>query len=184
PYAIPAGNPFASGQDGAPETWLYGVRNPWRFSFDPDTGDLWVADAGQGAWEEIDRLPATAGFDAGRGANLGWDRMEGSHEFEGPNPRGAVLPIHEYSHDGGACAIIGGFVYRGPGIRPLEGAYLYADYCAPGLRAIQVDGDTVIDERVWDDLGVDGVHSFGQDRDGELYVLLQAGRVLKLTARR
>ncbi|HEX4868835.1 MAG TPA: PQQ-dependent sugar dehydrogenase [Acidimicrobiales bacterium] len=181
-YAVPAGNPFADGQQGAPEVWLYGVRNPWRFSFDRANGDLWVADVGQGAWEEVTRLPAVGGFDAGRGANLGWDRVEGSHEHEGSNPPGGVLPIHEYSHDEGRCSITGGFVYRGSALPALQGSYLYADYCAPGLRAIQVDGGMVIAERTWDDLGITQAQSFGQDTDGELYVLLQGGQVLKLTA--
>jgi glucose/arabinose dehydrogenase len=178
PYAIPAGNPFADGRDGAPEVWLYGVRNPWRFSFDSITGDLWVADVGQGDWEEIDRLPANGGFDAGRGANLGWDRMEGTHEFEGENPPGAVLPVYEYSHDDG-CSITGGYQYRGDAIAELQGSYVFADYCAAGLRAIQLDGRTVIDERTWD-LPLSEVQSFGQDEDGELFVLLGSGPVLKL----
>lgn len=181
-YAVPAGNPFADGQQGAPEVWLYGVRNPWRFSFDRANGDLWVADVGQGAWEEVNRLPSVGGFDAGRGANLGWDRMEGTHEHEGANPPRGVLPVYEYPHDGGACSITGGFVYRGGAIPTLQGSYVFADYCAPGLRAIQLDGDTVIAERTWDDLGVDQAQSFGQDLDGELFVLLQGGQVLKLTA--
>jgi glucose/arabinose dehydrogenase len=181
PYASPAGNPFASGEEGAPEVWLYGVRNPWRFSFDTLTGDLWVGDVGQGDWEEIDRLPATGGFDAGRGANLGWDRMEGTHEFEGPNPPGGVLPIYEYSHADGGCAVIGGYVYRGTAIAPLQGAYLFADSCLAGVRAIQVDGEAVIDERTFD-LPLQQVQSFGQDEDGELFVLLASGPVLKLIA--
>lgn len=181
PYGIPAGNPFADGADGAPETWLFGVRNPWRFSFDADTGDLWVADVGQNAWEEIDRLPADGGFDAGRGANLGWDRMEGSHPIDGENPPGAVLPIFEYSHEDGGCSVIGGFVYRGAAIEPLLGTYLFADYCLPGLRGLQLDAGAIIDERTWD-LDLEGVFSFGQDEDGELFVLLESGPVLKLTA--
>ena len=183
PYAIPAGNPFADGEEGAPEIWLYGVRNPWRFSFDRGTGDLWVADVGQNAWEEITVLPATGGFDAGRGANLGWDRLEGSHEFEGDNPPDGVLPIHEYSHEDGGCSITGGFVYRGEELEPLRGGYLFADYCTPGLRAIQVDGASVIDERTWDDLGIEGVQSFGEDQDGEVFVLMGSGAVVKLTPR-
>ena len=101
-YAIPPGNPFADGEDGAPETWLYGVRNPWRFTFDTANGDLWVADVGQNEWEEINRLPAVNGFEAGRGANLGWNEMEGTHSFDGgENPAGGVLPIFEYDHDAG-----------------------------------------------------------------------------------
>ena len=178
-YAIPAGNPFADGQDGAPEIWLYGVRNPWRFSFDRSTGDLWIGDVGQGDWEEIDLLPASGGFDAGRGANLGWDRMEGTHSFEGDNPAGAVLPLFEYSHEDG-CSVVGGYVYRGQAIKALQGTYLFADYCAPGLRGIQMDQGTIIDQRTWD-LDLEGVYSFGEDNDGELFVLLAGGRVLKIT---
>lgn len=180
PYGIPAGNPFADGEDGAPEIWLYGVRNPWRFSFDSLTGDLWVGDVGQDAWEEVDRLPATGGFDAGRGANLGWNLLEGSHRFEGDNPPGGVLPIYEYSHDEG-CSVIGGFVYRGDDIRELQGTYLFADGCEPGLRGIQHDDGVVIDERTWD-VGVRQPSSFGQDNDGELFVLLRSGSIRKITA--
>ena len=177
-YAIPAGNPFADGEDGAPEVWLYGVRNPWRFSFDSLTGDLWIGDVGQNKWEEIDLLPAVGGFDAGRGANLGWDRLEGSHSFEGDNPPGGVLPVFEYSRDEG-CSVTGGHVYRGAAIEPLQGAYLFADYCSEGVRALQLDGTTVIDERAFE-LGFESVFSFGQDNDGELFVLLASGSVRKL----
>lgn len=180
PYAIPSGNPFADAQGGAPEVWLYGVRNPWRFSFDRATGDLWVADVGQNEWEEITWLPATGGFDAGRGANLGWNEMEGTHEFDGDNPEGAVLPIHEYGHEDGACSITGGYVYRGSAIPALQGAYLFADYCAPGLRAIQAHEGQVLAERTWPELGGSQIQSFGEDLDGELFVLSAAGPVLKV----
>ncbi len=180
PYGIPAGNPWADGKAGAPEVWLYGVRNPWRFSFDARSGDLWVGDVGQNEWEEINRLPATGGFDAGIGANLGWDRMEGSHSFEGDNPEGGVLPIIEYSHKSG-CSVIGGYVYRGSAIEALQGTYLYADYCQSGIRAIQLDDGAIIDRRTWS-LGTKNVFSFGQDNDGELYVLQESGSVVKITA--
>ena len=180
-YGIPPGNPFADGEDGAPEIWLYGVRNPWRFTFDAATGDLWVGDVGQNAYEEIDRLPAVGGFEAGKGANLGWNEMEATHSFDGgENPPGAVLPIFEYGRDAG-CSITGGYVYRGDDIPGLEGAYVYTDYCSAGIRGLQVDGDTVIDSRTWD-LPVEQLYSFGQDDDGELYLLLASGPVLKLTA--
>ncbi|MGK2948326.1 MAG: PQQ-dependent sugar dehydrogenase [Acidimicrobiales bacterium] len=178
PYAIPAGNPF-DGEDGRAEIWLYGVRNPWRFSFDHSTGDLWVADVGQNAFEEINRLSADGGFDAGRGANLGWNEMEATHPFDGgENPDGAVLPIFEYGRDDG-CSVTGGYVYRGEEIPGLVGTYLYADLCVPGLRGLQLDSGTVIDTRTWD-LPVEQAYSFGQDDDGELYVLLGSGPVLKL----
>lgn len=180
-YAIPAGNPFADGEEGAPEVWLYGVRNPWRFSFDAETGDLWVGDVGQGAWEEITRLPATGGFDAGRGDNLGWNEMEGSHPFEGgENPSGGVLPVFEYSHDDG-CSVVGGYVYRGDAIEALRGVYLFGDYCAAGLRGIELDGVTVVDDRTWDIMG-EGLQSLGQDNDGEIFLLLGSGEVLKVVA--
>ena len=180
PYAIPAGNPFVDAETARPETWLYGVRNPWRFTFDADTGDLWVADVGQNAYEEITRLPADGGFDAGRGANLGWNEMEATHSFEGgENPDGAVLPLFEYGRDDG-CSITGGYVYRGEAIPGLAGAYLYADLCSPGVRGLQLDGEVVIDSRTWD-LPVERIYSFGQDDEGELYLLLGSGPVLKLT---
>ena len=180
-YGIPPDNPFAGGEEGAPEVWLYGVRNPWRFTFDSANGDLWVADVGQNEFEEVDRLPASGGFDAGRGANLGWNEMEATHPFEGgENPPGAVLPIFEYGRDAG-CSITGGYVYRGENIPGLAGAYLYADFCSTGVRGLQVDGDTVIDSRTWD-LPVEQVQSFGQGDDGELYLLLASGPVLRLTA--
>jgi glucose/arabinose dehydrogenase len=178
-YAIPPGNPFADGKDGAPEVWLYGTRNPWRFSFDTETGDLWVADVGQDAFEEINRLPATNTFDAGKGDNLGWNEMEGTHSFHGgENPPGAVLPIFDYGDDDG-CAVLGGFVYRGEAIPDLQGTYLYSDYCGKGVRGLQVDGDEVIDTRTWD-LPIQDEYSLGQDDAGEIYVLLAAGPVVKL----
>jgi glucose/arabinose dehydrogenase len=181
PYTVPVGNPFAGRDDARPEIWLYGARNPWRFSFDRATGDLWVADVGEDRLEEINRLPAEGGFNAGRGANLGWNEMEGTQGFEGgENPPGAVLPIFEYGRDDG-CSVTGGYVYRGTEIPGLVGAYLYADLCNPGLRALQVDDDTVIDTRTWD-LPVERAYSFGQDDAGELYVLLGTGPLLLLTA--
>lgn len=178
-YGIPPGNPFADGEDGRPEIWLYGVRNPWRFTFDARTGDLWVADVGQGQWEEVNRLPSVGGFDAGRGDNLGWNEMEGTHPFDGgENPPGGILPIHEYSHDSG-CSVAGGYVYHGDDIAGLDGVYLFGDYCARGLRGLELADGTVIDTKTWD-LPIEQLYSFGQDDDGELYFLLADGRVLKL----
>jgi glucose/arabinose dehydrogenase len=176
-YAIPPDNPFVD-EGGEPEIWLYGVRNPWRFTFDRDTGDLWVADVGQGEVEEIDLLPATEGRDPGRGANLGWNLMEGSRPFEGENPSDGVLPVHEYTHDDG-CSITGGYVYRGASIPALHGTYLFADYCESDLRGIRVEGGAVVDEHSWD-LSLEGIQSFGEGPTGEVYVLLASGPVLRL----
>jgi glucose/arabinose dehydrogenase len=177
-YAVPPDNPFVDG-GGAPEIWLHGVRNPWRFSFDAGTGDLWVADVGEDAWEEVTWLPAEGGVGAGRGANLGWNLVEGSHPFEGENPPDGVLPIHEYANDAGACSVTGGYVYRGAAIGALAGAYVFADHCAPGIRAIQVHEGQVIDERIWD-LPATAVTSFGEGPGRELYVLSLEGPVWRL----
>jgi glucose/arabinose dehydrogenase len=179
PYSVPDDNPFVDG-GGAPEIWLLGVRNPWRFSFDPDTGDLWVSDVGQRTVEEVNWLPAATG--AGRGANLGWDLREGSRPYrDGPTPDDLVYPIHEYTHDGEVCAITGGYVYRGRAIPELWGAYLFGDYCAAELRALlAVDGE-VIDERPLDvSVAAGSLSSFGVDREGEVFVLSTEGTVFKI----
>jgi glucose/arabinose dehydrogenase len=174
PYKIPSGNPFARG-GGRPEIWAYGLRNPWRFSFDRTTGDLWIADVGQDLYEEIDFMPAGQGA----GANYGWNRMEGNHQYQGSAPAGAVAPVLELSHPDGYCAVVGGFVYRGTKIPDLRGSYLYSDNCNPKISAIKVDGGRVVASR---DLGVTmrSVSSFGQDADGELYVLSLANGLFRI----
>jgi glucose/arabinose dehydrogenase len=178
-YGIPSDNPFADGGGGRPEVWLYGVRNPWRFSFDRATGDLWIGDVGQGQWEEVDLLPAADG--GGRGANLGWNEMEGTHSYAGgSNPEGGVLPVFEYSHDEG-CSITGGVVYRGSAIRGLGGAYLFGDYCQGDLRALRVRNGEVSEERTFD-AHVDQLVSFAEDADGEVYALSLEGGIYRLDA--
>ena len=177
PYAVPADNPFVDG-GGAPEVWLYGVRNPWRFSFDRATGDLWLADVGQGEIEEVDLLPAAEG--GGRGANLGWAEMEGSQPFEGgEEPAGHVPPVFEYTHDEG-CSITGGIVYRGAAIPALVGSYLFTDYCESELRALQVRDGEVVERRLGVTPEDEGVVSFGEGADGELYVLSINGGLWRL----
>lgn len=179
-YAIPADNPFADGEGGAPEIWLYGVRNPWRFSFDAETGDLWIADVGQESIEEIDLLPATQG--GGKGANLGWNEMEGAHPFEGgTNPEGGVLPLFEFDHSDGGCAITGGVVYRGAAIPELTGAYLFSDYCDGRIRAVRAADGVVVEEHVFDAEGSELV-SFGEDARGEIYVLSLDGTIYRIDA--
>jgi glucose/arabinose dehydrogenase len=176
PYAIPADNPFADDPDALDEIWAYGLRNPWRFSFDRETGDLYVADVGQDAREEVNWLS----FQEAAGANFGWNLMEGTLEFAGTEPDDHVPPVHEYDTRGPqGCAITGGYVYRGEAIPQLRGAYLFSDYCAATLRAIVVRDGEVIDEG---DLSVggDAIVSFVEDADGELYVLDLAGAVRRL----
>jgi len=181
-YAVPADNPFAD-SGGRPEVWAYGLRNPWRFSFDSQTGDLWIGDVGQGGWEEVDLLAASSdGTGAGRGANLGWNEMEGSHSYEGgSNPDGAVLPVYEYAlHEDGTCAVTGGVVYRGP-YDDLAGAYVYGDSCQSKVRALRVEAGEVTEHVVFDDAGVDQLVSFGTDNGGDLYVVgLAAGEIYRV----
>jgi glucose/arabinose dehydrogenase len=179
-YAIPSDNPFAGGDGGAPEVWLYGVRNPWRFSFDPETDDLWVGDVGQDEWEEIDMLPAADG--GGKGANLGWNRVEATHPFEGDEPDGGVLPVYEYPHDDGACSVTGGVVYRGEAIPGLGGAYLFSDYCQGVVRAIRVADGEVADERVFDDASAGEIVSFGEDAAHDVYVVSLDGTISRIDA--
>lgn len=174
PYTIPSDNPFASA-GGRPEIWAYGLRNPWRATFDAETGDLWIADVGQNEWEEIDYMPVGRGA----GANYGWNVFEGAHRFRAGNAPGAVAPILEVSHDEGYCAITGGYVYRGTSIHDLVGAYLYTDYCNGDIRALVQQGGEVVASR---SLGIaaDDVSSFGQDAAGELYVLSQSDGVFRI----
>lgn len=179
-YGVPAGNPFADGEGGRPEVYLYGVRNPWRFSFDQETGDLWVADVGQNAYEEVDFLPAAGG--AGLGANLGWNEMEGLHPYEGgTEPEDHTPPIFEYGRDTGGCSVTGGYVYRGEAIPELQGAYLYGDYCVSEIRGIvQEDGEVVDEASLGESLDPNTLISFGQDQDGEVYVLSAAGGLYRI----
>jgi glucose/arabinose dehydrogenase len=182
PYAIPNGNPFADGAGGGAEVWAFGLRNPWRFSFDRHTGDLWIGDVGQDTVEEINVLTATGGTNAGRGANLGWPVMEGDRPFAGSEPPvGSTQPIFTYGRDGGACSVIGGYVYRGLAIEELQGAYLFTDYCAGRLRALTQSGGELVADG---DLGVDVASptSFGEDAEGELYVLSQTGSVFRVVS--
>ncbi|HXY94993.1 MAG TPA: PQQ-dependent sugar dehydrogenase [Acidimicrobiia bacterium] len=180
PYRVPPDNPFVGRKGVKPEIWAYGLRNPWRFSFDAETGDLWIGDVGQDKWEEVDFVPATNGRDAGRGDNFGWDRLEGTHPYKGRAPAGAVPPVYETSHADGNCAITGGFVYRGTAIPDLRGMYLVTDYCRGRLTALQPTGDGSFQAR---DLGITltQVSSFGQANDHELYVLSQSSGVYEIT---
>ena len=168
-YGIPADNPFTDG-GGRPEIWAYGARNPWRFSFDQATGDLWIADVGQNTWEEIHVLPASEGWVPG--ANLGWPLFEGDERFSGTaTPDDLVFPIHVYHHDDG-CSITGGYVYRGSAIPSLVGTYVFGDFCVGRIWGLTVD-DQGTATRVELGVSVPGgtLASFGEDAAGELYVL-------------
>jgi glucose/arabinose dehydrogenase len=172
PYSIPPDNPFVGRAGARPEIWAYGLRNPWRFSFDEATGDLWIGDVGQSAWEEIDLEPAGSPG----GSNFGWDRLEGTHPFEGTPVPGSIPPIYEYANGDGSCAVTGGYVYRGERIPDLAGAYVFGDYCRGVLEAFVPRDGRATQARA---LGprVDALASFGQDARGELYVLSLAGTV-------
>jgi glucose/arabinose dehydrogenase len=180
-YAIPAGNPFASRSDAMPEIFLYGLRNPWRMSFDRATGDLWIGDVGQNLWEEID--VARSGTS---GQNFGWNTMEANHCFSPASDcvqTGLTLPVAEYSHDAG-CTVIGGNVYRGSAQAALVGGYLFADYCSGTIWAIDPAGDTLRTPTIVGQ-GSGNISSFGEDESGELFATdISGGRLLRVTAKR
>lgn len=179
PYRNPLGNPFVNEPGARREIWIYGVRNPWRMSFDRANGDLYVADVGENALEEVNVLLADSnGRNAGRGANLGWSNMEGTLRFNGATePANHTRPAFTYGHGGGDCSIIGGYVYRGDAIADLTGSYVYGDRCTGRIGAITVGGarEATPETASFPDLGIaapDGeLQSFGQGPDGELYVL-------------
>lgn len=180
-YTVPPGNPFIAG-GGAPEIYLYGARNPWRFSFDSATRDLWVADVGQNKIEEINWLPAVTG--AGAGANLGWNWREGNQPFrQGTPPGGLTDPVFTYPHTGEACSVTGGYVYRGEQFPELDGVYVYGDYCVGEIRGLLARNGAVLDDR---SLGAavpaNSLVSFGQGTDGELYALSADGALLAIEA--
>ena len=175
PYTVPPDNPFV-GTDGARgEIWAFGLRNPWRYSFDKGTGDLWIGDVGQSSREEVDFTPA--GLPGG--SNYGWPGLEGSRSYSGSAPRGAVAPILDYSLDGANCAVTAGYVYRGTKIPGLTGAFLYADVCGGWVRAVRQEGGKVTDQAELD-LQLTQPASFGQDAAGELYVLSLGGGVFRI----
>jgi glucose/arabinose dehydrogenase len=172
PYATPKDNPFAGG-GGRPEVFAYGLRNPWRFSFDRQTGELWAADVGQHAWEEIDIVK--------RGGNYGWRIMEGTHCFlprEGCARDGLIPPVAEYGHDKGRCSVTGGYVYRGSRLPALHGVYLYGDFCSGEIFALSKgDPHTLLSTGL-------RIASFGQDQDGELYVVGHGGTIHRIVEAR
>jgi glucose/arabinose dehydrogenase len=169
PYAIPSDNPFGN------EVWAYGLRNPWRISFDRATGDLWIGDVGQDKWEEIDYLPVGSQG----GANFGWSIMEGNHNYDGEPQSGMYLPVAEYSHAEGGCSVTGGYVYRGTALPEWNGIYLYGDYCSGKVWAL-IPSDGQWQSQVMFETGA-LITSFGQDESGEIYLASDNGDVYRLT---
>jgi glucose/arabinose dehydrogenase len=175
PYAIPSDNPFAR-EGGRPEVFAYGVRNPWRFSFDRETGALWLADVGQHKWEEINVVT--------RGGNYGWRIMEGNHCFlpeKDCEVEGLSMPVSEYGHDQGRCSVTGGYVYRGWNLPALQGSYLFGDYCSGEVFAFPIGNGVArgTEPRVLRKSGMK-ISSFGEDQTGEVYVVDHRGGLYRL----
>lgn len=178
PYAIPPDNPFVDSAGARPEIWAYGLRNPWRFSFDRETGELWAGDVGQNEWEEIDIIE--------RGGNYGWNVLEGNHCFrprDNCDREGRIPPVWEYSLDGAPCSVIGGYVYRGDAIPWLRGAYVYGDFCSGKVHGLRHHNGQVTDHKELADTGL-RIMSFAEDKDGELYLLSQREGIFRLAAGR
>jgi len=166
-YAVPADNPFGN------EIWHYGLRNPWRISFDRLTNDLYIGDVGAGQWEEIDFLEAGSPG----GTNFGWDFREGAHDYEGNGPEGMVDPVAEYSHAEGGCSVTGGYVYRGS-MQEWNGIYLYGDYCSGLIWGLIRSGDSWQNQLLFDtDVNIT---SFGEDESGEVYLVGDSGEIYRL----
>jgi len=197
-YQIPDSNPFINIPDALPEIWSYGLRNPWRFSFDKSTGDLYIGDVGQNSWEEINFQPSNSNG----GENYGWNQFEGFDKFiDNPNINNAISPIHVYPNNANiykvilgwdeddvyGCSITGGYVYNGKKIKSLKGYYLFADYCTGRIWAFQfIDNQVQNLKELTKDINLGGgegtiyISSFGEDADGELYIIDYSGDIYKL----
>ena len=175
PYAIPASNPFVKSQQGRPEIYAWGLRNPWRWSFDRETGAVWIADVGQNNWEEVSIMTQPG--------NFGWNKKEGSHCYQSAKCDNAayVEPIIEYSHDDG-CSITGGYVYRGTKIPGLQGVYLYADFCSGKVWGARKNDSGGYNSFILFDSGLN-IASFAEGNDGELYLVHIRGEVYKIAPR-
>jgi len=175
-YAVPGDNPFVGRSDALPEIWAYGLRNPWRPSFDRQNGDLWIADVGEGEIEEINYVGGL-----GRGLNYGWKIMEGDQCYAASscNRSGLTLPVYVYNHSNGRCSVTGGYVYRGSLYPKLWGAYLFADYCTGEVWSLQKNASQWVSRLEL--IQASGVSSFGEDEAGELYLVnLNQGKVLRV----
>ena len=176
-YETPPDNPFAGSTDARGEIWAYGLRNPWRFSFDRQNGDLWTGDVGQNSYEEVDLVQ--------KGGNYGWNTLEGNHCFSprtGCDPSGTLPPVIEYSTSRG-CSVIGGYVYRGAQIPALYGTYIYGDFCSGEVRGFRFENGEAVGDKLLVDSGLN-ITSFGEDQNGELYVITIRGGIYRLIADR
>lgn len=178
-YTSPPDNPFAASATFRHELWNTGLRNPWRWSFDRLAGHLYIGDVGQNDYEEIDIQPSTSGG----GENYGWDTMEGTHCFQSAScdRSGLTLPVLAYDHSDG-CAVTGGYVYRGAAVPAIQGHYFYSDACSGFLRSLRWSGGSVAQRKQWDQLNLPGVNSFGEDGNGELYIMTWSGDLYRFAA--
>jgi glucose/arabinose dehydrogenase len=175
PYAIPESNPFAKSSNGLPEIYAWGLRNPWRWSFDRETGAMWVADVGQNNWEEVSLVTQPG--------NFGWNAKEGSHCYQSAkcdNPD-YVEPIIEYSHDKG-CSITGGYVYRGKAIPDLRGTYIYSDFCSGIVWGARKNAQGQYESFQLFDTGLN-IASFAEGNDGEIYLVHIRGEIYRIALR-
>lgn len=174
-YAVPEDNPFVGDDSAQPEIWAYGVRNVWRFSFDRETGDLYLADVGQNQWEEVNFQPV----DSSGGENYGWRPYEGTHPYSGePAPAGMVLPVAEYPHSMGA-SISGGYVYRGSAIPELVGVYFFGDFGSGNIWSLFRDANGEWQSNMFMSSSGHTISSFGEDENGELYLVDYGGTVYR-----
>lgn len=179
PYGVPEDNPFAGSDDARGEIWAYGLRNPWRFSFDPEREWLTIGDVGQDTLEEVDIVVD------GSGANFGWSAFEGTNRFnDDQQAEGAIEPVLTYANDDENCSVTGGYVVRDRRLPSLYGRYVYGDYCAGELRSFSAEpGVPASDDRPLG-VSVEGLSSFGSGSDGTIYVTTLAGPVYRLAAAR
>jgi glucose/arabinose dehydrogenase len=179
PFTVPADNPFVGESGADPTIWSYGLRNPWRFSFHTETGDLWIGDVGQGDFEEINHATATDGRDAARGVNFGWSAFEGFERFNDDQPTdGAFAPLFVYDHADGRCSVTGGTVARGDAVEGLAGWYLFGDYCSGQIWALDPSAPPSA-PRVVDIAQLDALAAIVEGPERELYAVSNAGAVAR-----
>ena len=183
PYGIPPLNPYVGQLGKREEIWSIGLRNPWRYSFDRQSGDLYIADVGQSAREEVNASTSANG--AGKGINYGWNVMEGSICYPPGtamcSTAGLTLPVVDYDHSASACSITGGYVYRGAAVPALQGTYFYADFCAGFVRSFRLVNEMATELTDWMALRPGGnITSFGEDAAGELYIMTSQGGLYRI----